>query len=122
MFLGHPTLKHMCYPYSDLHPHIDYLTMELISQAELAQRAAQDVAVVAAQLQEKWRNSWSSFYNRQDKIKIKNLVTLATSLQYASSNLDKDEQEEHKDQQDDVAGLEVFLWGLELVCTVCDPL
>ncbi|KAM0259125.1 hypothetical protein ACHAQJ_003496 [Trichoderma viride] len=95
--------------------------MEPLSQAELAQRAAQDVAVVAGNLQIKWRGSWFKNYSRQEC--IKNLVILSTSLMCISFNQDKYEQGEHRDEQDDEAvKLETFLCGLELVCTVRNPI
>ncbi|KAL5084174.1 hypothetical protein Trisim1_012250 [Trichoderma cf. simile WF8] len=90
--------------------------MEPLSQVELAQRAAQDVAVVAGNLQTKWRGSWFKNYSRQEH--IKNLVILSTSLMCISFSQDRYEQREHRDQQDDEAvKLETFLCGLELVCT-----
>ncbi|KKP07229.1 hypothetical protein THAR02_00659 [Trichoderma harzianum] len=90
--------------------------MEPLSQVELAQRAAQDVAVVAGNLQTKWRGSWFKNYSRQEH--IKNLVILATSLMCISFSQDRYEQREHRDQQDDEAvKLETFLCGLELYPT-----
>lgn len=95
--------------------------MEPLSQVELAQRAAQDVAVVAGNLQTKWRGSWFKHYSRQEH--IKNLVILSTSLMCISFSQDRYEQREHRDQQDDEAvKLETFLCGLELVCTVRNPI
>lgn len=94
---------------------------ETISQAELAQRAAQDVAVVAGKLQEEWRGSW--FKNPFRQKHVKNLTILATSLLCISFNQDKYEQAEHKYKQDEEAiKLETFLCGLELVCTVRNPI
>ncbi|KAL7939067.1 hypothetical protein V8C35DRAFT_285615 [Trichoderma chlorosporum] len=89
--------------------------MEPLSQAELAQRAAQDVAVVAGNLQTKCQGFWFMNYSRQKR--IKNLVILATSLTCISFSQDRYEQEEHRDQQDETVKLETFLCGLELVCT-----
>src|SRR3569833_2619090 len=92
--------------------------MELFSQAELAQAAAQDVAVVAGNLQKKWRESWFQSLPREG---LKNLAILATTLQCVSFGQDKYEQGEHGNPQDDRAvKLETFLCGLELVCTVRD--
>ncbi|KAK3935255.1 hypothetical protein QBC46DRAFT_358388 [Diplogelasinospora grovesii] len=89
--------------------------MEPLSQAELAQRAAQDVAVVAGNLQKKWRESWFKSLPGQY---LKNLTILATSLQCVSFGQDKYEQGEHGDQNDgSVVKLEIFLHGLERVCT-----
>ena len=98
--------------------HINDLAMELFSQAELAQAAAQDVAVVAGNLQKKWRESWFQSLPREG---LKNLAILATTLQCVSFGQDKYEQGEHGNPQDDRAvKLETFLCGLELVCTVRD--
>lgn len=60
---------------------------EPFSRAELAQRAAQDVAVVAGNLQAKWRGSW--FKNPFRQKHIKNLAILATSLMCISFSQDK---------------------------------
>ncbi|KAM0524670.1 hypothetical protein ACHAPE_000769 [Trichoderma viride] len=94
---------------------------EPFSRAELAQRAAQDVAVVAGNLQRKLRGSW--FKNHSNQKRTKNLAILAASLMCISFNQDKYEQAEHKHKQDDEAvKLETFLCGLELVCTVRNPI
>lgn len=93
---------------------------ETISQAELAQRAAQDVAVVAGNLQRKLRGSW--FKNHSSQKRTKNLAILSTSLMCISFSQDKYEQGGHRNKQDDEAvKLETFLCGLELVCTVRNP-
>lgn len=61
--------------------------------------------------------------NTSRQKRIKNLAILATSLVCISFSQDKYEQEEHKDKQDDEAiKLETFLCGLELVCTVRNPI
>ncbi|KAM0458169.1 hypothetical protein ACHAO4_002895 [Trichoderma viride] len=86
---------------------------EPFSPAELAQRAAQDVAVVAGNLQAKWRGSW--FMNPSRQKRIKNLAILATSLMSISFIQDKYEQGKHRDKQnDEMVKLETFLCGLEL--------
>ncbi|KAF5701633.1 peptidase S8 subtilisin kexin sedolisin [Fusarium globosum] len=90
-------------------------SMEVLSQLELAQRAAQDAAVVAAKLQAKWRGSW---FGRSPEM-LKRLATMSTSLQCMSFEQDRYEQSEHVDTiSDGVAKLEMFLCALEAVCTV----
>ncbi|KAL7797031.1 hypothetical protein V8C43DRAFT_277981 [Trichoderma afarasin] len=92
--------------------------MEDLSRAELAQRAAQDVAVVASKLGKK---KPISLFKRESKQRAKNLNILATSLQSISFGQNKYGPEEHVDQQDiGVIKLEKFLQGLELVCTYPD--
>lgn len=94
---------------------------EPFARAELAQRAAEDVAVVAGNLLSKGRESWVMNPSKQKH--IKNLAILATFLVCISFSQDKYEQEEHRDKQDDEAvKLETFLCGLELVCTVRNPI
>lgn len=91
------------------------------SSVELAQRAAQDVAVIAGNLQTKWRGS--STKDESDRNRIRNMAILAASLLYISLSQDKYEQRKRMDQQDDEAAkLETFLCGLELVCTVRNPI
>lgn len=95
--------------------------MEPLPQAELAQCAAQKVAEIAANLQNKWRRSLIEIPSKMKP--IRNLVMLASSLQVVAFNPDKYEQGEQRDRQiNDVGKLEMLLWGLELVCTVCHPL
>ncbi|PNP53173.1 hypothetical protein THARTR1_06383 [Trichoderma harzianum] len=85
--------------------------MEPLSQAELAQSAAQDVLVIAGNLQAKWRGSWFNIDSKQKH--LKNLLILATSLMCISFSQDKYEPGEHMDQQDEAVKLETFLCGLE---------
>lgn len=55
--------------------------------------------------------------------RIKNLAILATSLMSISFIQDKYEQGKHRDKQnDEMVKLETFLCGLELVCTVRNPI
>ena len=87
--------------------------MELWTREELAQRAAQDVAVVSSNLLAKWSGSW--FTRRQT---TKRLLTLATSLQGAALSQDKYDPGDHRKKYHSAAELETFLCGLEFVCTV----
>lgn len=91
--------------------------MEPLSQAELAQCAAENVAMVASNLLEKYRPKI-----RSRKELVCNLAKLAGSLMNASLDQEKYEQGEHQDQQDGVDRLEEFLYLLELVCTVRGPI
>ncbi|KAI1286602.1 hypothetical protein F5Y03DRAFT_405879 [Xylaria venustula] len=90
--------------------------MQLLSQAELAQFAAQDVAVIAGDLQAKLRGSWimKSFNSEQ----IKNLAKLSISLQSVSLSQDKYEQQENRGQHnEDTVRQEMLLRWLEIACT-----
>jgi hypothetical protein len=91
--------------------------MERLSHAELAQRAAQDVAVISGNLLVKRRQkSWFKSTSRLEA--IKNLAILACSLQFVSFYQERYEQADQADQQDGADRLWTFLCGLELVCTV----
>ncbi|KAF4454857.1 hypothetical protein F53441_2727 [Fusarium austroafricanum] len=83
--------------------------MEPLSREELAQFAAQDVAVIAAQLQ----TNCGWFSSR----KLKNLAILASSLLGLSLGEAKYKQEEHNNERDKyLAKIDMLLNGLEQVC------
>ncbi|KAI0401131.1 hypothetical protein F4802DRAFT_619154 [Xylaria palmicola] len=86
--------------------------MDSLSQVELAQRAAHNVAEVARNMQAKMRGSlFNPFFTQQDL--IKNLATLSVSLSSVSLGQDKDEQEENEA----IVSQEPFLGVLEKICT-----
>ncbi|KAH6888447.1 hypothetical protein B0T10DRAFT_488196 [Thelonectria olida] len=89
--------------------------MEPLSQTELAPRAAQNIAVVAGNLQDKWRNPWS--WSPSKRKVLKNLATLSSSLQGVAFHGDKYNQEEQRNLQGEGDVLQTLLWGLELICT-----
>lgn len=88
--------------------------MKPLSKAELAQRAAQDIAMVASELLSKYL---PKVLSRREL--VNNLAKLAGSLMNVSLNQEKYEQGEHRDQQD---RLEQLLGLLEMVCTVRSPI
>lgn len=91
--------------------------MEPLSQAELAQSAAENVAAVASDLLEKYL---PMILSRREL--IFNLSKLASFLMFVSLDQGKYEQGEYQGQQDSVHRLEQLLGLLEMICTVCSPI